>query len=99
MRIYSRFGYLIIGRLDYNRTTGISFGLFPRRNCPDWEICWHLSCCISGDWLPPRIYETIAAPAWVPGSSAAWTGREVRFAGFDWRRWYRPRCDFRYIPD
>lgn len=84
-----KIGYLSIqwGGIWTPRDIEISAGLWPRRNPPEGEIAWRLYFTLAWNWLPDRVYERIALPPCYPGSSAAWTGREVRLVQIRWRDW------------
>lgn len=83
-------GYFYAGYCLYrNRDVEISFGLFPRRRpVPEGEIGVHVSASIAWNW-PRGIYQRICWPHEDGLSSYAWTGREVRLVGVDFRYFWR----------
>jgi hypothetical protein len=100
MRIrHDKFGYFYIGRsFYYYADREISFGLLRRNHVSEGDIVWRLSAGCAWNWLPPIRYRHLSPAATIQGSAAAWTGREIGFAGFEWRRWFF-RSWFDWIKD
>lgn len=98
MDLYSpRIGYLTVGRdpwRDFNGHIGV--GLVRRHDAKEGDIAWRFCASVSWNW-PRLVYKKVSPAPNVPGSSSAWTGREWRLAGIDWR-YARVNTSWNFIP-